>query len=647
MAQSSVARRWYDRGTMRATIAKFACAAALLAALAACDGEPPREPRVPRALPSPVVIRPEPDGVALADPAFEALPGATAEYGRLGGTVYRIEMPDDWNGRLVLYMHGFEYFGPEAGVSAPDFRRWLIAHGYAWGASSFSSTSQIAGRAADETAALWDLFARKHGRPERSYISGLSMGGVATHIAASRYGDRYDGALALCGSAGNTAGAEAQTDFIAAGAYVAGVSQAEFDAAPDRGRIIDERILPALADSAAHARFEDIVLDVTGGPRPFGREGLHLEEETVWESARVQIAAGLASNVTRRYALGPQSDVPSDVFNREAVRFTFDPSIAPQFLAGSDADGALAMPLLTMHTTGDGLVPIAQARILRERAEAAGKGDLLAQRIYADPSHCGFTTPEWEDGLRALVAWVEEGRRPDGDDVTRDLSSAGGRFLLQPRPGGPAADAVPGASARARLGGAATVDGEPFDARWLGAVVLSDGMATACQYTLPPVDAGRYAITVLAAEESAGCGAPGGEIVLWTYIDGERLFSEGAVPWPGDGVAATFDASFSKAAPAGASLPVTEFNGEVYTRDGEHAAPGTRIEARVGGVLCGVASTRRTGNYAGYILSVAGEEAVAGCTRGAPLAFTIDGAPARETALNDGEGRGGLDLSVR
>jgi hypothetical protein len=118
-------------------------------------------------LPLPVAVRQEPE-VALADPAFTALPGATADYGRLGGAVYRIEKPDQWNGRLLLYMHGFENFDAEASTTAPDFRRWLIEHGYAWGASSFSTTAQIPVRSADETAALWDFFVRMYAVPARS-----------------------------------------------------------------------------------------------------------------------------------------------------------------------------------------------------------------------------------------------------------------------------------------------------------------------------------------------------------------------------------------------------------------------------------------------------------------------------------------------
>ena len=110
---------------MLARVATAAVILATLLAAGACGGSDTPE-AAPKPLPSPVVVRQEPEGVTLEDPAFEALPGATADFGRLGGAVYQIEMPDDWNGRLVLYMHGFEDFRPEAGVSAPDFRTFLI-----------------------------------------------------------------------------------------------------------------------------------------------------------------------------------------------------------------------------------------------------------------------------------------------------------------------------------------------------------------------------------------------------------------------------------------------------------------------------------------------------------------------------------------
>jgi len=99
--------------------------------------------------------------------------------------------------------------------------------------------------------------------------------------------------------------------------------------------------------------------------------------------------------------------------------------------------------------------------------------------------------------------------------------------------------------------------------------------------------------------------------------------------------------------PEGGAPPRSQFNGEVYNRDGEHVPPGTRVEAYAGDTLCGVGSTRRVGSYSGYILDVVGPDSVAGCERDATLTFRIDGQPAVETAVNELGGGGTRDLTVR
>ncbi len=629
---------------------RFATGGLLIVALAAvaataCGGSGSGS-KMPRPIPSPMAFRPEPEGVTLGDPAFEPLPGARADFGRLGGAVYQIEVPDKWNGRLVLYMHGYEELGPTANVTAPDIRTHVVLHGYAWGASSFSNTSWIPGRSSDETAALWDYFTQKYGRPRWTYATGLSMGGAASHIAAERYPDRFDGALALCGSVGFEEGAMDLADYFAAGAYVAGITQAEFDARTNPGNLIRSRILPALQDPAAHERFESILLDLTGGPRAFDREGFRLEEATNWRRAQLVVAARIAPNAGTVYRLGPLSNVPSDDFNREAIRLPINDGALRSFSEGNETTGDLQMPLVSLHTTGDGQVPIEQATILQRRVDAAAKGQLLVQRVFRDASHCGFSTAEQEAAFEALVGWVERGVKPEGQDVlVDDLRTLRGQFELSPRPGTPEADAVPGADDRVVVHGSLTLDGAPFDAQYLGAIVRRGGLITPCQYTLPSVDNGRYEITVLADAEASGCGAPGAEILLWTFARSQILYSGQWVAWPENGATAALDTSFSVAAPAGGAPPTSDFIGEVFRRDGARLAPGARIEAYVGDVRCGVASTRTTGNYSGYILSVVGPDSIAGCERDATLTFRIDGQRATTTAVNAPGGRGHtLDL---
>ena len=126
------------------------------------------------------------------------------------------------------------------------------------------------------------------------------------------------------------------------------------------------------------------------------------------------------------------------------------------------------------------------------------------------------------------------------------------------------------------VSGRATFDGSPFDAQFLGAVVRTHGLVTPCQKTLPPVGKGRYEIEVLSSASASGCGAPGTDILLWTFVHNKQYFSTKAVPWPADGHPPTFDATFTTTAPNGAAPPRTEFAGEIFDSSGQRLPDGTR-----------------------------------------------------------------------
>jgi hypothetical protein len=424
------------------------------------------------------------------------------------------------------------------------------------------------------------------------------------------------------------------------------VRQREFERSRSVSRLIRGRILPALRRPRAHRRFEDIMLALSGGPRPFGREGFLAEEQTNWQRGELVLSAGLADNRRTVYRLGAPSPVSSRDFNRAVLRFRPNETSRRPYLAGNETTGRLAMPVLSLYTTGDGQVPIEQARILRRKVAAAGRGRLLVQRVFRDPGHCGFTGPEWTANLEALRRWVERGVRPRGNDVlSRHLGALRPRFELSPRAGTPEGDSVPGARRRVALSGRLRLGGKPFDSRFLGAVVRKDGLVTPCQLTLPLVRRGRYEIEVMSAAESAGCGAPGAEIALWTFADGKILFSRETRRWPRTH-RARLNFSFASSRPDGVIGPRTGFGGQVFRQDGRQLPGGTRIDAYIGATRCGVASVRRTGSFTGFSLSVAGPSAIPGCTRGATITFRVNGRLAQDTATNAPGTAEQLDLTV-
>ena len=378
------------------------------------------------------------EGFDLTDPSFEALEGAEALFGQLGGTVYAIEMPDDWNRRLVLWAHGFRGLDPDLVVDMPPMREYLIQNGYAWAASSYSANGFVPFEGAHETAALHDFFIQEFGQPDYTYITGASMGGNATLLSLELFPNRYDGALAACSATGL-----GEVDFIGhyvvLGAYAAGVTQEEFDSIESIAEL-GERMLPTLQfNPEARALFESLVATLTGGPRPFRHEGF---EEFYLRNFLLAAELGpllldAFDNTEFLYPGDPASGISAEEVNQEVVRIAGDPQVRNADPNLSDLTGAVPAPLLMIHTTGDGWVPISEVQAFRRLAEAAGNGDLLIQRAVRAPSHCDFSDEELSRAAEDLMNWVENGVKPEGEDILGPLEDAGLDFTDPIREGDP------------------------------------------------------------------------------------------------------------------------------------------------------------------------------------------------------------------
>jgi hypothetical protein len=602
-------------------------ALAILAAACRSGGsDEPQATATPRPLPSPVAFAQEPALEYMrGDPAFEALPDATAHFGSLGGAIYQVEIPNNWNGRLLLYMHGSRNFEPELSIDMPAIRSYLIRNGIAWGASSYSSNVPSLGPLPiDETAALWDFFVREFGRPAYTYVTGHSLGGIASVLAAERYGDRYDGSLPLCG----TWYTDSPLDFLVAGAYVAGVTQAEFDASPSAD--IYASIRETLRDDASYELLRKLVVDLTGGPRTLAIEGVDVDINVfdAWANSQLAVDVRIFGNRDIVYELSEGTAVSPDEFNEAAVRMGEGP-LAGQFKL--DPTGDLQIPTLALSTTGETRVGLEDARRLQSEADAAGKGDLLVQRFVRDSFHCGMTNSEWIAALDDLIAWVEEGDKPQGEDVLERDGEDLGEFTIWPRYGLEGADEVPGADGRVIVSGSATLDGQPIDSGVISATVRTpEGLGRRCALNLGFVRSGRFEVPLAAEAEMRGCGGPGASVLLVYDPFGESLFAREMTSWPSSGNALTVHPTFSTAGAQGPARPATFVTGEALDGD-EHLPPGTVIEAFIGGTRCGVTSVPYivtvAGDPTGYELSVTNEELVPACRHGETVTFRVDGEP--------------------
>jgi len=408
----------------------------------------------PTALAAPV--RPERlgtyTGVAttIVPPDFEPLPGARAEFGIIGKAAYRIEVPEDWNGDLVLWAHGFRGFGGELTVSNPPsaLRGAIIESGAAWAASSYSENGYAPGIGVDDTLALKRYFEEEYGSARRVYIGGVSMGGHVVALALEYYPEEFDGALSLCGTLGGQEQQDYLVSWAAVASFLAGVDVPVGNGSSAASVVLLTRISPALgraeAPTARGVQFANIIKNLTGGDRPFFNEGFR-EQFTVnfglllADPNRVTVTGAAATNEGVEYEVDEGLGISSEEINKEVERLPADPSArnAENHPDAVPTTGNIRTPLLALHNTGDLFVPISHLLSYREKVDAAGAGDLFVERAIRAAGHCRFSEEELRTAYADLVDWVEDGTKPEGDDLSGDLSDIGRRFTNPLRPGDP------------------------------------------------------------------------------------------------------------------------------------------------------------------------------------------------------------------
>lgn len=370
--------------------------------------------------------------------------------GVLGGAAYRIEVPANWNGELVMYAHG--YAGEGLSLNAVDtvIRRHLIQNGYAWATSSYSKNSYDVRAGIEDTNKLalnFNTIAASKGRtlatPSKMYILGSSMGG---HIAAAAVEAetlatavnkvKYDGAMPMCAVAGdvelfNTLGAQ-QMAAQALGGQAAsparswstikdGVQSAIFSsygAAPT----------PLAATVPTGAQYFSVVKNLTGGSRPMFDVGMAYggSFQSAWGFFGVDsVLTGMTTKVgtdTNRFVYKIDDDAAASTsLNGSVQKLTGQANYNRLRRDGlrwvPQVNGEMAVPVLTMHTLGDLFVPFSMQQVYRTRTVAKGNGSKLVQRAIRGVSHCDFLNAEIKQGFDDLVKWVKQGTVPAGDDV--------------------------------------------------------------------------------------------------------------------------------------------------------------------------------------------------------------------------------------
>jgi len=378
---------------------------------------------------------------------FDAMAGTstTRYWGVHDGAGYRIEVPDNWNGELVLYAHGFRGTGLELTVSDPRIRGYLVTQGYAWGASSYSKNGYDVRQGVKDTHALGGLFNGLVGHPRRTWITGHSMGGHITGVAIEQYPQAYVGALPMCGVMGDNELFDYFLDFNLVAEALAGV-QAEFPFPAEYQTAVVPGVKAALGApypfvlNAQGQQLRGVTQNISGGARPafntsFAAWGNFLFTVGVTGGDLGVAPGNVQDNSDTIYQIDSNPALSPDeiALNAAVLRVAQDPQGRhPNGLANiPPISGRLPIPVLSLHTIGDLFVPFSMEQIYARRAAAEGAADLLVTRAIRDHNHCGFAVPEEAAAFADLVNWVDNGVKPAGDRILDPAAVADPKFGCQ------------------------------------------------------------------------------------------------------------------------------------------------------------------------------------------------------------------------
>ena len=333
------------------------------------------------------------------------------ETGEINGAKFRIDVPETWNGGLVMYCHGYSPVPGNFDKPKPSpVLNVFLDEGYAVAQSGYAAGGWAIQEAMQDTEALRRYFAAKYGQPKETYVTGHSMGGHLTMALVESYPNAYDAGLALCGPLGSASwfmlrrvfdmrvvfdyyfpGALPPADKVPSDFAMGAARNAEIqkllDSAPEKAA--DLRRHSGIRTNKEYAGtivfWTYILKDLQqrGGGNPFDNRN------TIYE--------------------GTSDD---NALNDGVARYSADHRAAEYVRRYYTRTGHLTRPMLAIHTTYDVLVPPWTPNMYSIIAEQGGGAGLFVQQYVKRDGHCAILPAEIRRGFQQLREWKATGKRP-------------------------------------------------------------------------------------------------------------------------------------------------------------------------------------------------------------------------------------------
>ena len=391
-------------------------------------------------------------------------PGSYNESGPPGDVV---DFPTHWNGTLLLYSHG--YAAPTGGNPASDAgdettKAWLLDHGYALTGSAYSGTGWAVADALRDQVALLAAFSAKFGKPKRTVAWGHSLGGIITAGLVQLHPELFAAGLPMCGVlAGGVANWNGALD-IGFATQVLLDPQLQVVKVTDPGANLNRARAAVTTASATPQGKARLALIAALGRLPGWFNPLNPEpaagdfaaqqaNQATWENFDFSYVFAFRAELEKRaggnpswnagvdygksFAAAPGKlevealygqaglDLAADLARIEgAPRISADPAAVDYLDRNISFNGSLAIPVLTLHTTGDGLVVVENEAAYSDAVNAAHDEGMLRQLYVHRANHCIFTPAEQIAAFRVLFARLDSGSWPATDPATLNLDAA-------------------------------------------------------------------------------------------------------------------------------------------------------------------------------------------------------------------------------
>jgi len=347
-------------------------------------------------------------------------PGECQDGALPSGALSRICIPaKGWNGDLVVWAHGYTAYNEPVdfqnlmlpdGTYLPDLVQKL---GFAFATTSYRTNGLAILEGADDIRELVSVFPDVAGStPRHTYMTGASEGGIITTLLVEQSPELFSGGLACCGPIGDF---QKQLNYmgdfrVLFDYFFPGIIPGSPISIPQE--VIDDwesAYVPAVMDELAdHPEAFLQLIKTSKATLDQNNMDNAIESATgvLWydvfatNDAAEKLNGNPYANRGRWYR-GSDDDLE---LNLSVERFTADAAALTE-LAKYQTTGKVVIPLVTLHTTGDEIVPFWHEVLYFEKVSTSGSVS-VTQIPVARYGHCNFTTSEVLAAFGLLILQV-------------------------------------------------------------------------------------------------------------------------------------------------------------------------------------------------------------------------------------------------